>query len=89
MRHMLLDQLDSGSLPGGARMNRLYAKLNDPSCRTTPSVTIEAIMWAMRERGLEALHDPDVIERLSRCDNAACEAINQRLVNLFPAESAE
>jgi hypothetical protein len=46
-------------------------ELNDPSRRPTPQVTIEAVVLAVRERGLKALEEPDTLERLSRCDDAA------------------
>jgi hypothetical protein len=54
----------------------------------TPQATIEAVIWACRERGLEALYEPDTIERLRRCDVAARRQIEDRLAVLFPEEVA-
>jgi hypothetical protein len=56
---------------------------------STPQSTIDAVIWACRERGLQALYEPDTIERLRRCDGAARQRINERLARLFPAEAAE
>ena len=39
--------------------------------RPTPRTTIEAILWCVRERGVQALREPANIERLLRCDSAA------------------
>ena len=39
-------------------------------------------MLAVRERGLEALKEPDTIERLTRCDAAARKQINARIERL-------
>ena len=58
---------------------KLAGILNDPSRRPTPQVTVEAIMFSVRERGLAALQEPDTIERLSRCDEAAQAQINKRI----------
>ena len=45
----------------------------------SPRTTIEAIMWSVRERGPQALQEPDNIERLSRCDDAAIAEIDALL----------
>lgn len=67
---------------------RLYAKINDPRRRPTPQVVVEAIMWAVRERGVAALHDVEEIERLSRCDQEARDQLGARISRLFPEEAA-
>lgn len=51
--------------------------------RGTPQVTIEAIVYAVRERGLAALSEPANIERLTRCDKAARAQINERIARLI------
>lgn len=48
----------------------------------TPQVTIEAIMYSVRARGVEALKEPATVERLERCDEAAKQQINQRIAVL-------
>jgi hypothetical protein len=53
-----------------------------PGKRTTPRTTIEAIMWCIRERGPQALHEPANIERLSRCDESAISEIDRRIAKL-------
>jgi hypothetical protein len=50
--------------------------------RRTPQTTVEAICYCIRERGLQALHEPSNIERLSRCDDAAITEIDARISKL-------
>jgi hypothetical protein len=50
--------------------------------RGTPQSTVESIMMAVRERGVAALSEPDIAERLERCDAAAREQINRRIAKL-------
>ena len=59
----------------------LYRPLNKPSA--TPQATVEAIMVAVRERGLAALKDAANVQRLARCDQAARAQINQRITRLI------
>ena len=51
----------------------------------TPQTTIEALMYSVRDRGLSALKEPASVERLSRCDAAACSQINNRISKLIAA----
>ena len=74
---------------GERRMSRIPQSWNDMSIeglwhrlnsnRSTPQVTIEAILYAIRERGLAALKEPATVERLSRCDAAAEAEIRTRI----------
>jgi hypothetical protein len=50
--------------------------------RPTPQTTVEAIMYCVRERGPAALKEPNNQERLSRCDAAARQQINERIERL-------
>jgi hypothetical protein len=50
--------------------------------RPTPQVTIEAVFYCARKRGLAALQEPANLERLSRCDEAARAQINERIAKL-------
>jgi hypothetical protein len=54
----------------------LWDRLNDPRRRSTPQSASEAVMVAVRARGIAALEEPANIERLSRCDEAARARIN-------------
>lgn len=54
--------------------------------RPTPQATIEAIMCAVRERGVAALKEPVNLGRLSRCDAAARAEINRRIASLVAAK---
>jgi hypothetical protein len=57
--------------------------------RPTPQTTIEAILYCVRTRGVEALNEPENIERLSRCDDAAKTQINQRIAKLVAAKEQQ
>jgi hypothetical protein len=57
-------------------------RTTEPRSRPTPRTTIEAIMWCVRERGPQALHEPANIERLSRCDDATIAEIDARISKL-------
>jgi hypothetical protein len=60
-------------------LDALWAKLNAPERRPTPQTTIEAVIFSLRERGLGALHQPDVASRLARCDAHARAEIKTRI----------
>jgi hypothetical protein len=69
-------------------LDALYADINNPRRFPTPQSTIEAIVYAVRERGIAALKEPDNIERLSRCDTAARKQINERIENLLAKKAS-
>ena len=62
-------------------IDALCGALNTRS--STPQATVEAIMVAVRERGLAALKDAANVERLARCDQAARAQINRRIARLM------
>jgi hypothetical protein len=73
------------SIPQGLErmsIDVLWHALNYEQQRSAPQSTIEAIMYCVRERGLAALKEPNNQERLSRCDAAARQQINQRIERL-------
>jgi hypothetical protein len=88
----LADRKHNGDDPKLLRARRLlgdnvtldaaWRELNDPRNRPTPRVTIEVIMYCVRERGAVALKEPANVERLSRCDQAAKAEINRRIARL-------
>jgi hypothetical protein len=55
--------------------------------RPTPEVTIEAMMYCVRERGVQALKEAANIERLGRCDAAAKAQVNVRIAKLIKGTS--
>jgi hypothetical protein len=63
-------------------LNAAWHELNDPRNRPTPKATVDAAVFAVRERGLAALKKPTNLERLSRCDAAAKAEINERIEKL-------
>jgi len=50
-----------------------------PAIHPTPAATIEAVMHAVRERGIGALKEPATAERLARCDAEARAEINRQI----------
>lgn len=62
-------------------IDALYRALNN--FRPTPQTTVEAIMVAVRERGLAALEEAANVERLVRCDQVARRQINERITRLY------
>jgi hypothetical protein len=50
--------------------------------RPTSEVVVEAIMVAVRARGIGALKEPATFERLRKCDAQARAQINQRIDKL-------
>jgi len=60
-------------------LDTAWAELNDYRNRPTPKIVIEAVMHAVRTRGLAALKEPATVERLKRCDAVAGAEINQRI----------
>jgi hypothetical protein len=73
LRRLLMD---------GVSLDRAWHELNDPRNRPTPQTVIEAILCCVRERGVAALQEPKNQERLSRCDAAAQQQINERIERL-------
>src|SRR5262249_46716136 len=63
-------------------LERAWAELNDPKNHPTPKATIDAILFAVRERGVAALKEPQTKERLTRCDAAARDEINKQIEQL-------
>jgi hypothetical protein len=67
-----------------ARWERDYPPVGNerpPSTQPTPQTTIEAILFCVRERGVQALKEAANIERLSCCDEAAKAQLNARIAN--------
>jgi hypothetical protein len=48
----------------------------------TPQTTIEAILYGVKARGLAALRELDNKRRLSMCDRAAKQQINERIAKM-------
>jgi hypothetical protein len=67
-------------------LGALRERLNNP--RRTSQSTIEAILVAIRTRGLAALREPANIERLKRCDAQARAEINRRIASQRGTENA-
>ena len=64
-------------------LGALWQRLNDPRRLTTPDSVIEAIMYCVRARGLAALKEPAIRERLKCCNRAARDEINRRIAMLY------
>jgi hypothetical protein len=67
-------------------LTSLWDRLNDPQRHRTPQSVVEAIVFTVRERGVEAaLQEPANVERLSRCGKAALAEIKRRCANAVPS----
>jgi hypothetical protein len=64
-------------------LGALWEQLNDPRRHPTPQVVIEAVMFAVRQRGIGALQEPETRERLVRCDQRARNEINRRITTML------
>lgn len=67
---------------GTSCLATLYEYLNHSDRHSTPEMTVEAIMFAIREDGVSAVREPDTRERLQRCDDNAKEQLRQRAKKL-------
>jgi hypothetical protein len=68
-------------------LDAAWYELNDFRNRPTPKATVDAVVFAVRERRLAALREPANLERLSRCDAAARAEINKQIEKLGGMES--
>ena len=60
-------------------LGALWNALNHPSRFPTPQSTIDAICYCIRTRGIAALEEPNIKERLASCDEAAMKQIHERI----------
>lgn len=60
-------------------LGALWDVLNGPSRFATPQSVIDAIVYSVRSRGVAALEEPNIKERLASCDAAARKQIDERI----------
>jgi hypothetical protein len=60
-------------------VDALWDVLNHPSRFATPQSVIDAIIYSVRSRGIAALEEPNIKERLATCDAAAVRQIRERI----------
>jgi hypothetical protein len=60
-------------------LGALWDNLNDPQRFATPQSTIDAICYCIRTRGIAALEEENIKERLANCDAAARKQIDERI----------
>ena len=60
-------------------LGALWDALNHPSRFATPQSTIDAVCYCIRTRGIAALEEPNIKERLASCDAAATKQIRERI----------
>ena len=60
-------------------LGALWDVLNHPSRFATPQSTIDAICYCIRTRGIAALEEENIRERLGSCDEAATKQIRERI----------
>jgi hypothetical protein len=88
--HELAKTAEDDALIGLAELPLKMARPSPPPppSRPTPQVTVEAILVAVRERGLAALEEPATLERLARCDAAAVQELTKRITKIFVEEES-
>src|SRR5215467_828042 len=52
-------------------LERAWHELNDVRNRSTPKATIDAVWWAICERGMGALAEPRIADRIANFNEAA------------------
>jgi hypothetical protein len=65
----------------------LWNWLNDPRRFSSPESTVDAIVFAVKQRGTAALKEPATAERLSLCDQAAKQEVDRRVAKLIEART--
>jgi hypothetical protein len=63
-------------------LERAWHELNDGRNRSTPKATIDAVWWAICERGMSALAEPRIADRIANFDEAARSELDRRIANI-------
>jgi hypothetical protein len=63
-------------------LGALWNALNNPARHAIPQSTIDAICYCVRARGIAALEEPNIKERLASCDAAARKQIDERIEHM-------
>jgi hypothetical protein len=72
----------------GVSLDRAWHELNGRRSGVAAS-TVEALMFSLRSRGVQALREPDVLCRLSQLDDAQARDIAIRLQKFNPHIASE
>jgi len=64
-------------------VERTWPELNSTPSRAT-DMTVEALVYSLRERGTAALKEPDTKRRLSQCSDEQVIEVGNRLQRLKP-----
>ena len=67
-------------------LGALWNAINDLRRYPTPQSTIDAIIYYVRTRGIAALEEPNIKERLATCDAAAMKQIGERIERMRAKE---
>ena len=60
-------------------LDRAWQELSEPRDRPTSKATVDAVVFAVRSRGLTALKEPTTAQRLAECDTAARAEITRQI----------
>jgi hypothetical protein len=63
-------------------IDRAWQELNDVRNWSTPKATIDAVWWAICERGMSALAEPRIADRIASFDEAARSELDRRIANI-------
>jgi len=61
---------------------RAWHELSDIRNRPTPKATIDAVWWAICERGMGALAELPIVDRIANFDEAARSELGRRIANI-------
>jgi hypothetical protein len=67
---------------GGVSLDRAWHELNDVRNRSTPKATIDAVWWAICERGMGALAEPRIADCIANFNEAARSELDRRIANI-------
>jgi hypothetical protein len=71
-----------GLMADDVSVNRVWHELNDVGNRSTPKATIDAVWGAICERGMSALAEPRIADRIASFDEAARSELDRRIANI-------
>jgi hypothetical protein len=63
-------------------LDRAWHELNDTHKRPTPKASIDAVWHAFLERGVAALSQPEVMDRIAHCDEDARAELDRRIATI-------
>jgi hypothetical protein len=70
-------------------LDRAWHELNNVRNRPAPSATLEALVFSLRSRGVQALEEPDVLRRLAQLDDAQARELKPHIASAWTPEDMQ